>query len=76
MRAVVDHAVQECLALDALAHEPALHVRDRHDDRVDLALANPALELEEPKVLVGLVSRGPVIRAAHGRPSRVCCEDG
>ena len=51
MRAVVDDAVQERLALDALAHEPALHVGDRDDDRVDPALADPALELGEPRVL-------------------------
>ena len=60
MRAVVDDAVEERLALDALAHEPALHVGDRHDQRVDLAVADHRLELLESSVL-GRVLRGLVV---------------
>ena len=51
MGAVGDHAVEERLALDALAHQPALHVRDGDDDRVDLAVADHLLELEEARML-------------------------
>ena len=58
MRAVVDDAVEERLALDALAHEPALHVRDGDDDRVDLAVADHLLELDEARVLAGRGRRG------------------
>ena len=63
MGAVGDHAVEERLALDALAHEPALHVGDRHDDRVDLPVADHLLELEQavmPRrhvVVVGVAHR-------------------
>ena len=60
MRAVVDDAVQERLALDALAHEPALHVRDRHDDRVDPAVTDPALERGQLLVLRAVLAHpGP-----------------
>ena len=45
--AVADDAVEEGLALDALAHEPALHVGEGHDDRVDPPVADHALELGE-----------------------------
>ena len=51
MGAVGDDAVEERLALDALAHEPALHVRDGDDDRVDPAVADHLLELDETRVL-------------------------
>ena len=54
--AVVDDAVEERLGLDALAHEPALHVGDRDDDRVDPALADPALELGQARVLAVAVA--------------------
>ena len=47
----VDDAVEEGLALDALAHEPALHVRDGDDERVDPAVADHRLELDEARVL-------------------------
>ena len=40
MRPVVDDAVEERLALDALAHEPALHVGEGDDDRVDAPVAD------------------------------------
>ena len=55
----LDDAVEERLALDALAHEPALHVRERHHDRVDPAVPDHLLELDEPRVL------GRVIVVAH-----------
>ena len=58
MGAVIDDAVQERLALDALAHEAALHVGDGDDDRVDPAVADGILELGETRVLVVLVAHG------------------
>ena len=51
VRAVVDHPGEERLGLDALAHQPALHVGDRHDQRVDPPVADHRLELEEPGML-------------------------
>ena len=53
MGAVGDDAVEECLALDALAHEPALHVRDGDDQGVDLAVADHRLEFDEAGMLRG-----------------------
>ena len=53
MGAVGDDAVEERLALDALAHEPALHVGDRHDDGVDLPVADHLLQLDEPGCFAG-----------------------
>ena len=59
--AVVDDPVEEGLRLDALAHQPALHVGDRDDDRVDLTVANEALELRQAGVglAVGVAHRAP-----------------
>ena len=59
--AVADHAIQERLALDALADEPALHVGDRDDDRVDLPVADHLLQLDESRVqvLTVVAHRGP-----------------
>ena len=54
MRAVADDAVQERLALDALAHQPALHVGDGDHDGVDPAVANHRLQLGQAGVLVGV----------------------
>ena len=63
MGAVAHDAVEEGLALDALAHQPALHVRDGHDDRVDLAVADHLLEFDEAGVLRAVA----LIVVAHGR---------
>ena len=43
--------------MDALAHEPALHVREGDHERVDPAVADHLLQLEEARVLgvVGVV---------------------
>lgn len=65
MRAVVDHAVEEGLGLDALAHEPALHVRDGHDQGVDAAVSDHRLELVEHGVFAG-------VRLVAHRPSHRC----
>ena len=54
MGTVGDDAVEERLALDALAHEPALHVRDGDDQGVDLAVADPLLEFDEAGMLRGV----------------------
>ena len=51
MGAVGDDPVEERLALDPLAHEPALHVGDGPDDRVDPPVADHALELRQAWVL-------------------------
>ena len=64
--AVVDDAVEERLRLDALAHEAPLHVRDRHDQRVDPAVPDHGLELLEHRVPGGGAAVG-----AH-RPSSSC----
>jgi hypothetical protein len=40
-----DVLVDEVLRVDPLAHQPALHVGERHDDRVDPALGNLLLQL-------------------------------
>ena len=40
MGAVVDDAAEEGLALDALAHQAALHVGQRDHQRVDAAVAD------------------------------------
>ena len=61
MGAVRDDAVEEGLALDALAHQPALHVGDGDHERVDLAVADHLLEFDEPRVLdavAGVVGHG------------------
>ena len=82
MGAVRDDAVEERLALDALAHEPALHVRDGHHERVDRAVADHPLELEESRVLGGVPvvvahARSPVrcpvalVRGPTGKPARL-----
>ena len=55
MRAVIDDAVEERLGLDALAHQPALHVGDRHDQGVDPPVADHGLELLEPGMVDGMV---------------------
>ena len=69
MRAVVDDAVEERLRLDALAHEPALHVRDRDDERVDRAVADHALELFEAWVpMVGDGCHRPSPRSLRAGP--------
>ncbi len=62
MGAVVDDAVEERLGLDALAHEPTLHVRDGHDQRVDPTVADHRLQLFEPGVLLGV----GLVASAHG----------
>jgi hypothetical protein len=62
MGPVADDPIEERLALDALAHEPALHVREGHDDRVDLAGPNHVLELCQAWVL------GRVVVIAHRTP--------
>ena len=60
MRPVIDGAVQEGLALDPLAHQPALHVGERHDERVDLPVADHPLELLEAGMLgMAVVAHGP-----------------
>ena len=77
MGAVADDAVEERLALDALAHEPALHVGEGDDDRVDPAVADHRLELGEARVLgrVAVVASWSVIgllvgaRGCEGRPA-------
>ena len=51
MRSVRDHAVEEGLTVDALAHEPALHVGEGDHDRVDPAVTDHRLELGETRVL-------------------------
>ena len=66
MGAVVDDAVEERLGLDALAHQPALHVGDGHDQRVDPPVADHRLELVEAGVLRGVLVIGLVV--AHGVP--------
>ena len=50
--AVVDDAVEERVALDALAHKPALHISQGHDDRVDPAVADHLLQFDQTRVLV------------------------
>ena len=60
--AVRDDPVEERLALDALADQPALHVRDGDDDRVDLAVADHLLQLEEALMLGGVA----LVVVAHG----------
>ena len=52
-------------ALDALAHEPALHVGDGDDDRVDPPVADHGLELGEARVLGGVAV--VVVVVAHRR---------
>ena len=52
-------AVEERLGLDALAHEPALHVGDGDDERVDPAVADHRLELGQPGVVRRLVLAHP-----------------
>ena len=47
-----DDAVEECLALDALAHEPALHIGEGDHERVDLTVADHLLELDQAMVLL------------------------
>ena len=54
MGAVVDDALEEGLGLDPLAHEPALHVGQGHDQGVDPAVPDHALELLEAGVLAGV----------------------
>lgn len=56
MRPVGDDAVEERLALDALAHEPALHVGDGDHHRVDLARSDQVLEFDELGVLDGMAA--------------------
>ena len=63
--AVDDDAVEERLALDALAHEPALHVGDGDDQGVDLAVADHLLELDEAGVLLAVAL---VVVAHAGSP--------
>ena len=53
-----DDAVEERLALDALAHEPALHVGDGDDQGVDLPVADHLLELDEAMVLLAVALVG------------------
>ena len=59
VRPVADDAVEERLALDALAHEPTLHVGDRDHDRVDPTVADHRLQLQETGVT------GRVVLVAH-----------
>ena len=61
--AVVDDAVEERLGLDALAHEAALHVGDRHDQRVDPTVRDHRPQLGQARVdgvmgVVAFVVRG------------------
>jgi hypothetical protein len=71
--AVGDHAVEERLTLDALAHEPALHVRDGHHDGVDLAVANHLFELDETGMLRVVVVAHGSLRPWRPRPCRAAC---
>ncbi len=71
MGAVADDAIEERLALDALAHEPALHVGDGHHDRVDPPIADHALELGQAWVLRRAVL-GPVV-VGHRIPPALAC---
>ena len=48
---LVGHLVAEELAVEPLSHEPALHVRERDDDRVDRA---------------GLDLRAQLVKRQHG----------
>ena len=68
VRPVVDDAVEERLALDTLAHEPALHVGEGDDDRVDAPVANQLLQLGQPRVLldVPVVAVGMRLDGRHG----------
>ena len=69
MGAVADDAVEERLAVDALAHEPALHVGDRDDQGVDPAVADHRLQLLEPR-MVGAALVGAVVAVGRrGHPS-------
>ena len=68
--AVGDHAVEERLAMDALAHEPALHVGEGDDDRVDPAVADHALELGEARVLGRVAVIAVRRRSSVGPPPR------
>ena len=65
MGTVVDDPAQEGLGLDALAHEPALHVGERDDQRVDLPVADHRLELFESGVLRVVVLRGHQLRLLY-----------
>ena len=67
--AMADDAVEEGLALDALAHEPALHVGEGDDDRVDAAVADHRLQLGEARMLgrtVGVFAHRSLVRRSIG----------
>ena len=69
MRAVVDDPVEERLGLDALAHEPALHVGDGDDERVDLAVRTwPSSSSSRGCFRCAVVGPGMGLVPGHGRP--------
>src|SRR5690349_17194041 len=53
MGAVVDDTVEEGARGDALAHEPALHVRECDDERVHAAVVDARAELFESRMAAG-----------------------
>ena len=71
---MIDDAVEKGLGLDAFAHQPALHVREGHDERVDPAVADHGLELFETRmsraldVLIGAHRSSRFIGGAVDRP--------
>src|SRR5205807_247984 len=57
--AVADRVVEEELRLEPLAHEPALHVGERDDDRVDRAALHVApqlLDAQHAPILAGCLT--------------------
>ena len=68
MDAVVDDALEEGLGLDALAHEPALHVGQGDDDGVDAPVADhlpQLLELLRDGVARAVGGVGGAVLVAH-----------